>query len=271
MKPVIHAALALVVFGCNATTNEIVLTGSKTDAGGTGSGADATVADDKGTGSTTGADTAVDTGPVTPKVDKVCDNPKATKPTGKGVAFDGLTYTPDTEKSKGITYDFKCTMCPGGKPNIDGKYKYFTSDDKGKPHLDQPDPATVKETLEFNGNAFVNIIEGDDHGTPSKVRAEGFYFCHEPGAMSQMKFGDYFDVIMVYTKVEASPAGAFGITQGAVDPCLLAMDATHGPAGVFLECNFLWEPNGGQQGQNEYCRIGGTMYNQQCPDPFATK
>lgn len=215
------------------------------------------------TGGATGGTTGGTTGGIPQGADNVCEG--ATPPTGAEGAypFKGLTHTPETPKSSGVTHNFTCTMCPGGTLGIKGTYKYFTED-----NVDTPDPAVWKETWEFFGNRFVNVIEGVDSGDNQhkSVVAEGYFFCPDPDELDWIKSPDFWNVVLVY--LDAKPAGAFGIEPGSIDLCFLGVENMAADR-IGLACNLFWDANGTWQTTDQYCKLGTTLGGRTCSDPFA--
>lgn len=255
---------ALVAFGCSGDKQTTIVdnSGNGTTTGGETTGGTTTGGETTGgTGGNTGGTTGIEK--PDPADEKVCEDASKAPDPYVGYAFTGLTHTPQTPKSNGITYNFSCTKCPGGTLGITGKYKYFEEDD-----VATPDPAQWKETWEFDGNYFVNIIEGiDTDGKMKQVRAEGFYFCPDGSELGDIKYKDYWNVVLVY--LTAVPAGPFGIEPGAVDLSFLGVDAGQGAISIYAELNLYWDPAGTSQGQNQYCRIGSDYLGRPCEDPFA--
>ena len=206
--------------------------------------------------------------------DKVCDGiPPAEGPNCK---FGGFSVTPDSPKSSGQTWDFSCTTCPGGKipqmTNMDfnGVYKYYEWGDEG-PRVQTPDPAEYRETLEFNGNYFTNVIEGIDSwdNQYKKVTAKGYFFCPlEDELKHSMAWSSWWNMVIVYAEVE--PNGAFGIEAGAADLCYLLVSSSPqlGSSDIQITCNQFWDPEGTYQNQHHYCRVGKKIDGRVCEDPF---
>ena len=214
----------------------------------------------------------------------ICDEPKASADTGKGTKFAGFTYkvrpvagcggNTETQcpatSNVGKTYNFTCTMCPGGLSNVQGKFKQY--EEEGGPA--SPDPNVWRETIEFDGNTFLNVIEGEDCGdnTRKKVTAKGYYFCAKPGEVDGMKYEDWWSTVFVYTEVE--PAGAFGIEPGDSDLVFFgfANGGLGGPSNdILLQLNSCWDAKGSKQNEYQYCKVGDTVNGTECPDPFAAQ
>jgi len=264
---ILSVALVGTVFGCTktVTTTTDNTTGAGTTAATTGG---STSSPTGTTGGTTGSVTAGATGGTTGSglptgEDIVCEGAAAPQTGVQGVPFQGVTVTPETPKSSGVTYDFSCTMCPNGALGIGGKYRYFKDDD-----VTLPDGTEYRETWQFFGNRFVNVIEGTDSGDNQwkTVVAEGYYFCPNPDELGSIQYKDFWNVVLVYTG--ADPVGAFGIEPGAVDLCFLGVETIGGADRIGLACNLFWDPAGTWQTTDEYCLLGSSFDGKECADPF---
>ncbi len=193
--------------------------------------------------------------------ESLCEGASAS--TGSGCHFSSLSVKPNTPKRSGVTFNFDCTMCPGGRVlGIDGMYRLYEDDD-----LSKPSPSVYRETITFTGNQFESVLEGVDPVTNKKVKvtSKGYYFCPDPKAyMGKIKYPDYWNTVFVYAEVD--PPGAFGIEAGATDPTFLgtALSATD----IYIDVNLFWDPNGTGQSSGQYCKVGSTLFNQECTNPF---
>ncbi|MFT7624004.1 MAG: hypothetical protein ACI9WU_003190 [Myxococcota bacterium] len=192
----------------------------------------------------------------------VCPTAKE-QPTGKGYPFTGFEVSPDTPKSSGTTYSFPCTMCPGGTLGISGKYKYFEGDDVSSPSTEE-----WSETWEFDGNRFVNRLAGVDSadGVRKEVVTEGYYFCPDPDALTDIKSPDFWNVVLVYLK--ATPNGAFGIDAPVADLAFVGIETIGAADRIGVAVNLWWDPAATWQTTDQYCRIGTELNGRPCDDPF---
>lgn len=284
LSPFILSLAAGVLTACSSgtvTTTPPVATDVSSDSGTTGTdgttGMDATTGTDgaDGTDGTTGAD-GVDGSDGTTGVpierqeqfdipageDLVCEGDPLTKEeqNPNGWPFTGAQVTPPTGK----TYDFTCTTCPGGTNGAEGRYRFFHSDRPDLPSTDE-----YRETLELQGNAFINVRWfKDDQGKEHKVLAKGYFFCPQSGALSDINFTDYFNTVWIYTSVVAS-SDEFGLKTGHSDPCFLGVAASGGGAkDIFIDCNTDWDAKGSTETHGQFCRIGETVYGVDCVEPF---
>lgn len=260
--------VGLIAFGCGGTTTSHQCQGTAAEcaAATETSGTDGTGAIPNGTGPSgtdgTGIDTSIPDG-----TDIVCTG--GAEGNGGGYPFTGLSIKPESPKASGATYNFTCTMCPGGTLGVKGKYKYFIWEgDTAKPNL--PEPSEWAETLEFDGNHFINVLEGVDSVDSEKktVTAAGYYFCPKTEELQDIKYKDYWNTVWVYT--DAAPAGGFGISAGAVDLCFLGVNASPlvGANDIRVECNLFWDPAGTSQAVNHYCRLNSELDGRKCENPF---
>lgn len=186
----------------------------------------------------------------------------ASAPTGTGCPFSSLSVKPNTPKRSGVTFNFDCTLCPGGIPGIEGTYRLYEDD-----NLTQPNPSEYRETITFSGNHFVDVLEAMDPATNKtvKVTAKGYYFCPDPSAFQgKMKSVTYFNTVWVYTDVD--PIGGFGIEPGATDPTFFGTGLSNND--IYLDANLYWDPNGSGQSSAQYCKVGSTLFKQECTNPF---
>ncbi|MFT5429881.1 MAG: hypothetical protein ACI9OJ_000554 [Myxococcota bacterium] len=269
----------LLTFGCSSGTTSV--TPPVADAtGGTGGDAATTGTDgtdgtsgtngSDGTDSTTGLTGSDNAGKQTFEIpqgtDIVCEDPKAKDlQQDDGWPFTGVDATPN----EGQTYGFTCTMCPGGTNNVNGKYRFFLND-----RLDEPDASVYRETMEMQGNAFINVrwYDNPESGKVERLIAKGYYFCPEPGALSDINFTDWWNTVWVYTSVE-SDGSYFNLPVGHAEPCFLGVALGGGSAAndALLDCNSDWDKKGGSDTGGQLCRIGSTILGQDCVDPFDTK
>jgi hypothetical protein len=160
-----------------------------------------------------------------------------------GFTFDGTTFT--------------CNRCPGGDQLLQGKWRaIFDVDDPNAPY--GPDP-TFKETLEFDGNTFRNVLHGVDLGGTVTATIEGWFFCSsKPESVNETKF-------FVLTKV--APEGAFGWESGHVFTADTLMSDPHNMLLGWYD-GVVTSAGSGWAGTAPYCRIGQEANGILCEDPF---
>ena len=232
-------------FGCGKTTNTTYVVGPP---GPDGSSSDTTSPPSGNCGFTGN--------------DSLCEG--ATPATGEGCPFQSLSVTPNTSERSGTTFNFDCTLCPGGTLGINGTYRLYEDD-----NVNLPNPNEYRETITFSGNQFENVLEAVDSATgqKTKVTAKGYYFCPDVSEyQGKIKYPSYWNAVFVYT--EASPPGAFGITPGSVDPCFLGTSDVGSANDIYIDCNLLWDPNGVGQSSGQYCKVGSQLGSQDCDNPF---
>lgn len=175
-----------------------------------------------------------------------------------------LVVTPDTPESNGATWTFTCTTCPGGPPAVGagGLYRYYETT------LNQPDLELYRETLQFDGAAFQNAIQGFDQDDKYKqLQATGYVVCPHPSELTPMANAESFNAVLVYES--ASPTGAFGVDPGDVDLArIVALPL--GPAGeaIRIDLNLEWALSGDVQLSATYCRVGAIFGGTECKNPF---
>ena len=65
---------------------------------------------------------------------------------------------------------------------------------------------------------------------------------------------------------EVDPPGAFGIEPGATDPTFLGTGLSADD--IYIDINLFWDANGTGQSSGQYCRVGSSLFNQECTNPF---
>ena len=167
---------------------------------------------------------------------------------GPSIPWNGFTY-------EGTTYT--CNTCPGGDEYIQGKWRaVFDPDDPSAVYDEDP---TFRESIEFEGNTFRNILEGMDLGQKVTALVEGWYFCStKPETKNNVKF---------FVINKAQPDGAFGWSTGYVfTGDTLMSDANNilfgWYDGVVTSSGSPWG------GTAPYCRIGQEINGIPCNDPF---
>jgi hypothetical protein len=167
---------------------------------------------------------------------------------GPSVPWSGFTH-------KGLTYT--CNKCPGGDELLQGEWRaVFDVDDPTVPYEGDP---TFREYIQFNGNTFRNILEGEDLGTKVGAVIEGWFFCSsKPETVNETKF-------FVLTKVE--PEGAFGWETGFVYSADTLMSDPNNMLLGWYD-GVVTSAGGKYGGTAPYCRIGSEVGDIPCTDPF---
>lgn len=177
----------------------------------------------------------------------------ASADTGQGTKFAEFSYSPPA----GGIYNFNCTLCPGGYPDVQGTYKRYLGDNLFS------DP-NVPEVISFTDNDFIRAFKFTVDGQEEEALAYGFFFCPEPSDLVGQEAPDFWNMVMIYTAVD--PPGVFGLTPGVADLCFFGENLEVGPSDIGLACSRPWDGNPSMQSQ--FCLIGATIGDQTCPDTF---
>jgi hypothetical protein len=175
------------------------------------------------------------------------DNPGAAYP-WTGFTHAGTTYT--------------CNRCPSGRTQWHATWRaiFVGADNELDVDAAHPSDASYTETLEFNGNAFRNVIHGTDLGQTVTAVIEGWYFCgQKPEVNNESTF-------IIVTSV--TPPGAFGFDEGLLYTAdILGTEAGESILYSYYE-DVVTSSGPGWAGTQPYCRVGVNYFGKPCTDPF---
>ena len=268
--------------GCTSTTTVVEgVDGNATATDGTtGStstdGSDGSDGADGSNGSTTGGIGEIDSGIPADPIEAVCspqffDIPEGTtsvcedalKPSGlEGWPFQSASYSPSSGENAGQQYAWSCSMCPGGRFPLEGRYKFYRREGDSL-LLDEPSPEEYMEIIEFRGNAWsLSVYWKQQDGTVVRSSERGYYFCPEPGSLPGIN--SFFPDIWVITK--AVPEGSLA-DSGTAFPLFIGISTAAASNDVLYALNNDWNSKGNIGSSAGWCKIGSEVEGRPCPDP----
>jgi len=281
IHPIVFLTISL-TFSCTSTTTVV----EGVDGSGTGTdGSTATVSTDGADGSdgvngassgTTGGIGEIDSGVPADPIEAVCSPQFFDIPVGENVAcedslspsgvdgwpFSSASYIPSEGENAGRQYSWNCTMCPGGRFPLQGRYKFYSRQGDTLV-LDEPNPQEYMEIIEFRGNAWsLSVYWDQGDGNIIRSSERGYYFCAEPGSLPGIN--SFFADVWVITK--AVPEGALA-NSGTAFPLFIGISTASAGNDVLYGLNNDWNIKGNIGSNAGWCKIGSIVEGRPCPDP----
>ena len=237
----VFSALLIAACGDDGGTNPATDTTGGTD---TVTSTDTLVGDTSG-GGTTSAITGVSTAGVScsaPTPNAACTGLNTDAATsGFSYPWCGLTTSAKS---------YTCNGCPFGRVDFGGKYRAMKDGLSDPPVMDFED---YKEIIDIDGNTF-HIKVQDDSGKTFEAR--GWFMCANKG--EQVNEHAYWVI------TSATPADGSWFPGAVLETDHVVINGTD-------RWYASWYDSVGSQTYTdlEYCRIGSTIFGEDCTDPFA--
>tara|TARA_B100000579_G_scaffold155086_1_gene126141 strand:- start:466 stop:1365 length:900 start_codon:yes stop_codon:yes gene_type:complete len=166
-----------------------------------------------------------------------------------------------------LNYTFECNLCPGGRDELDGLYRYYTplnaegeciASNCCKPNEDCGANGVQNETFLFEGSQWTRVT--NVVGPPPGVYG-GYYFCPEAKALNKFKEPALWTEIFVFETLPSQSQ----LTPGYSNPCHIEAS---GENSIFFECNPQWNTSLPIYYDLNFCKVGTVVDGFPCTDPF---